>query len=1190
MKRDDPTEPVGPMLSPFHGLALIALLLVTSWAIPAGAASPRSHSDPPPAARAPRENPGDSAGSRSLLVKYRSRGEHALLECAERLTTRGERFEAHTADRDPSIDRLHERFGLGRHEAVFRRTVGPDFRAERRRLASRLERARSTRRGAGRDAGASRDLPDLSHVYRLVVPPGEDVDAVADALRADLHVEYAQPDYALALDQLAPAFDDPYLESSGAWGQPYPDLWGLDQIGAREVWGQTQGEGIVVAVVDTGLDRFHPDIADNVWVNPGEDLNGDGRAGPEDLNGLDDDGNGFIDDLTGFDFAASIDADEDGFFDGPEDISDSDPFDEIGHGTHVAGTIAAVANNGQGIVGVAPRARIMALKAFPVDGAAETSVLWRAVLYAAVQGASVVNNSWSCDERCPSNPLAEDVLAHVEALGTVVVTSAGNSSEDVVFRSPENTDLVITVGALGFDERLADFSSRGWGVDLVAPGGGPRNAPGVAAAHRNILSLLTSALAPEEVNFSVGDRYLRFAGTSTSAPHVTGAVALLRSLRPELLPSEVRRLIRISGRDHGLPGHDPTYGVGGLDLPRLLSGTLPDLVLAIEGPVSASVHDPAAGPIEIVGLAGGRDLASFSIDVAAGLAGRDFRPLESFVGSKIVPRDAKAPARVTAYWDLEEVADGPHVVRYRALLFDGSHVDEHVVIAVERATPFELTEDERAVGEPAISGRNVVWPMAESDEPAAESDLALGFLPRGDGGMRKRGPRHGRPLARSLEVEGSPRDVALDRSIAVWRIRDGGDGHLAWCRLAKRRAFKNANRRARSRIPGRGSRIDCEERSINLPPGTVSKPWAGSGWVVWQRDHGQERAIEGCQLGSGQTDCVPRALVATEGEPRWSMRSFDGRTLLLQAPGQLALCRLSDDDTTCEPEPIEMAPGTSRSPIEPIHDGNLLVFDSVTIAVKPPTGCLPGEFIPECAPTFAIEVQHHACWLDEQERRCESIPISVPVRVERTGGIAVSGRRIVWSQASPLEEISIRFCEFQSATRECFEQRLSGSLAEQDAPTIAAARVAWRGSRTSAPSIFGYELPDLSGPARRAVWAGRPFSISLHANPGTARTLRYDVESLDAGSPGDSTAAKLWVEDRGRPGGRIRLRGVFNPNALGLHRVRLRATAESGLYSESIVELKVRPMPNVEERRNRWTRRVPRRSGRDSGKVRKPGR
>ncbi len=961
-----------------------------------------------------------------------------------------------------------------------------------------------------------------------------------------------------------------------------------------------------MAVVDTGLDRFHPDIAANVWVNPGEDVNGDGIASPEDRNGLDDDGNGFVDDLTGFDFADSTDFDQDGFFDGPEDLSDADPFDERGHGTHVAGTIAAVANNGLGIAGVAPRARIMALKAFPAEGSASDSVLWRAVLYAAENGATVVNNSWSCSEPCPSNPLAEDVLAHVEALGAVVVTSAGNRTEDVVFRSPENTDRVITVGAVGYDERLASFSNRGWGVDVVAPGGEPSVSPGVRVARRNILSLLTSAVDPADEVFSVDSQYLRLAGTSMSSPHVAGAVALLQSLRPELRPADIRRLVRRSARDLGLPGHDPIYAAGLLDVPSLLSSELPDAVLEIDAPRSASRHDPELGPIAVRVRVGGQDFEALEIDVAPGLQGRAFLPLESYGGPRSTPLVAGDADTLEATWDARSLSDGPYVLRFRARLRDGTALDEYVVLAIERLTPLELADGERTVSQPAIGGSRVAWPMKPSADPLAAFELAIGRL-RTTAARPRASDETPTPQAPFIvETAASPSDVSVDGSIVAWRVREGADTRLEWCRLtdrsrARRMQLAPLLRRVPAK-PAEGEAIeapprDCEVRAIEGLAGTFSRPWVENGWIVWQRDVGLDRAFEGCRISErsnpkrSHRDCVPTILFAPGEGPRWTLRSFDGRKLLLQAAGQLAFCSLSKEDgaRACQPEPIRFAPGTP--PInEPVHDGALLVFDDVTIESRPPVGCLAGELSPECVPNFAVVAQHRACWVDPASGLCDSIPISSAVRVERMAGLAVSGRRIVWSLAEPLSQPSLRFCEFQTQSRECVEQRLVSSLASQDSPSIDGNRVVWRGARGAAPSIWGYALPRLESPERAVVDGGRPVSIPLRADRGTSRRLRYEIEQVGAVEGElDPIARALRVVDPGWPGGRVFLRGAIPRRAAGVHSLRVRAVGEAGLFSESIIELTVDASTNDGARKSGSTLRALRRWLSDGGRVRKPG-
>ena len=1115
-----------------------------------------------------------------LIVKYRSHGDAALDECADRLSSRGTRFAESTRDGSESLDQVHRQYGLGRHHALFRRPGGSDLASERRRLRDRYQ-TRITRRASAqrRSARAPRVPTDLSHIYRVAVPAGVRVEDAVAALQADPHVEYAQADYAMELDQ-ASSFDDPFLTSSGAWGQPYADLWGLDQIKADAAWDLTLGEGIVVAVVDTGLDRFHPDIAENVWVNPGEDLNGDGLATAEDINGVDDDGNGFIDDLTGFDFADSVDADEDSFYDDPEDVSDADPFDVNGHGTHVAGTIAAVAGNGIGIAGVAPRARIMALRGFPEGQPGVASTLWRAVLYAAENGASVVNNSWSCSGSCPENPLADDVLRLVDALDTVVVTSAGNASDDVLFRSPENGPRVVTVGAVGYTELPASFTNIGWGIDIMAPGGGPAQAPSVRAANRNILSLMTSALDPEEEPFTVAPGYWRLAGTSMSSPHVAGAVALLRNLRPELTPSQVRRLIRTSGRDAGLPGHDPTYGAGLLDLPALLTAPLPDLELGFDSPALTSLHDPADGPVLMTGRASGRDLESFEVSVASGISGRSFEAIDGYEPTDADFSDKLAaqpvsridrnfstdpptteppttdPSRVLALWDIRDVPDGPYVMRLRAQLTNGQVVDEFLSFSVERNTPIRISEGELNMGEPDLSGRRVAWPIAESETPRSGFDLALGRLSRqrdssshksDDSGSDRDRPKSElaqlteEPPDRSqmhvlFEREGSQGDVAIAGRLLAWRSHNEGAATLEWCRLEA------------------GS--SCVPQSIDTSDGLVAAPFVANGWIAWHRDFGNTRVVEGCRVTRANPVCEPAPLLDDDLNRNWSLRSFDGKNLLVETPGIHAFCPLPrTGGGSCRPEPIEFAAGTPRV-FEPIHDGQLLVFMDVTIESRPPPGCLPGEFVVGCFPVPAVVVTYRACWVDEATSLCDSVPALEPDRIDYFAGLEVSGRRIAWSKRNATEDASVQFCEFDPVSLECDVQRLTGASAREDGVAIEGNRIVWRDLRTGNRAIWGTELLEIVGPEKVDKRAGWNFSIPLRVKKGAARKISYSVEPFSGLDP---ALAKARIDDPGPPGGAAKLVGRLPEGSVGTHQWRIRAEGEGGLFSEQIIELNVAP-------------------------------
>jgi Ca2+-binding RTX toxin-like protein len=287
---------------------------------------------------------------------------------------------------------------------------------------------------------------------------------------------------------------------------PFPEVldsianpWGIDRVKAPEVWTQGYtGQGVVVAVIDSGVDYNHPDLAGNIWSNPGEIPN----------NSIDDDGNGYIDDVRGWDFL----------------WNDNIPMDFNGHGTHVAGTIAA-ANNGFGVTGVAPNAKIMPIRVLDSQGAAWYSIA-SGIRYAADNGADVINLSLG-----GGYSVAEDAaIQYAIDKGVVVVMSAGNEgSSTPSYPAQLATDGGIAVGAIDITGTVPYFSNgAGMLLDYVV-------APGVG------VSSSTPYNSYETIN-----------GTSMAAPHVAGVAALMLSANPNLTPAQVEEIIVQTANPHGI--------------------------------------------------------------------------------------------------------------------------------------------------------------------------------------------------------------------------------------------------------------------------------------------------------------------------------------------------------------------------------------------------------------------------------------------------------------------------------------------------------------------------------------------------------------------------------------------------------------------------------------------------------------
>jgi subtilisin family serine protease/Tol biopolymer transport system component len=485
-------------------------------------------------------------------------------------------FSAYTGS--ARLDALHQSY----HVTDIRPLVSPPPAGRRVAMttdqwAAHLDAIRDRFASRARRAAPGQRLPDLSTVYVLSVPEGTDVRQLAQAYGADPSVEYAEPNYTY---RTAFTPNDPFFSSSGSWGQGFPDLWGLHNIQADQAWDLSTGAGATVAVIDTGLFVDHPEIRGNVWANPGEIAS----------NGIDDDGNGFVDDIHGWDFILHTGA----------------LVDLFGHGTHVAGTIAAVGDNGGGIIGVAWQAHVMPLNVFDGLGNATADTIAAALMYAVENGADVVNMSLG---GLDDSFLMRDAIDFAAANGLVLVAAAGNDAVDVKTFNPADLDAVIAVGAVDHRDQPASFSNFGGKIELAAPGGGDDGPPAFEPSN-SVLSLGYGAFDQRlYLSAPVGNEIatlLRLAGTSMAAPHVSGTAALIVSRHPEFTAEQVRQALRDGADDLGPPGRDARYGYGRLNAARALARdsvlvarlTAPRHLSRFHGElttIEGAVHDPG-GP------------------------------------------------------------------------------------------------------------------------------------------------------------------------------------------------------------------------------------------------------------------------------------------------------------------------------------------------------------------------------------------------------------------------------------------------------------------------------------------------------------------------------------------------------------------------------------------------------------------
>ena len=359
-----------------------------------------------------------------------------------------------------------------------------------------------------------------------------------------------------------------------------------------------------VAIVDTGIDWNHQDLSwDNLWRNEGEI--------PD--NGVDDDQNGYVDDIIGWDFTGNTNT----------------PWDNDGHGTFVAGLIAARVGNDIGIDGINPDARIMVLKALNNFGRTRASFLAEAITYAADNGARVINISVAGSD---FPPLVQAAIDYANSRDSIVVMAAGNGGINLDASRPGPLEDVVLVAATGDDDRHAAFSNTGSAISLAA-----RGADVVSLRARATDFMYAFAETSYEPGTAfVGDdsRYYRSAGTSFAAPVVAGAASLLLSERPSLSRAEVIRILEQSARDVGAPGRDPETGYGVVDID---AARQTDPGFFVEASIDSIRYVPAAdGPyLELVGTADADLFAVARIESGSGADPESFDPVDGLILDRV---------------------------------------------------------------------------------------------------------------------------------------------------------------------------------------------------------------------------------------------------------------------------------------------------------------------------------------------------------------------------------------------------------------------------------------------------------------------------------------------------------------------------------------------------------------------------
>jgi parallel beta-helix repeat protein len=497
-----------------------------------------------------------------------------------------------------------------------------------------------------------------SNLYKLNLALETDIQTAAEKYTNNPNVEYAEPNYIYQINIIPndPLYNQQWALNNTGNNDGIPD----SDIDAPQAWDITTGKtNITIAIADTGIDYTHPDLIENLWINTKEDINNnqkfdnwpkwrkkDGITG--DIDNIDNDGNGYIDDVIGWNF----------------DKNNNDPMDNFGHGTHCAGIAAAVTNNNKGISGISWNSKIM-----PIKIGSERKL----DLFAAIEGinycvenqADIISMSWGGPGYAES---LKETLDNAYKKGIILVSGAGNIPIDIGVYSffPASYKNIIAVSATNNKDELASFSSYGIPVTVAAPG-------------VEILSLRAkNTNMGEDEKYVVDNDYYIASGTSMACPQVSGIVALILSKNPDLTPLEVETIIR-SSTDKIIT--NKYAGIGRINAYTALQKTYP-VTAKING--SNFIRD-IKGPININGSAHGQGFQKYIIEYGKGVYPKNW--------TQYYNSTTPIKNNTLTKFNTSTLDDGVYTIRLKLITNQGTYEDRTLILINNIQNTYYVDDD-----------------------------------------------------------------------------------------------------------------------------------------------------------------------------------------------------------------------------------------------------------------------------------------------------------------------------------------------------------------------------------------------------------------------------------------------------------------------------------------------------------------